>query len=280
MISTSIRTAGRPVAVLDLDGTVALGDGPARAYAEEAFARMDAAQGMAASAAFAAWMAGETQDVHADAYSAVARLAAALPAQDLQEAYLASRRRLERESLGESTPARLRDALAIMRGADMEIVLLTNSPEVGIGALLGRLGLEDAFDQVVVDAGKPARIGEHMAVLLGEQPPHRLLSIGDHHANDIAPVIAAGGVGMLITGSWGRGTDAEHPAHASAPTFDALLPAISDYCADIDGVGTAATIGSPDVRGAFDVHGASDVRGASDAREAADERDAADGGIA
>jgi FMN phosphatase YigB (HAD superfamily) len=82
--------------------------------------------------------------------------------------------------------------LGTVRGT-VDLVLATNSPAEACFPLLKRLHLQDAFDTVVPNAGKPQGL-EAIAHARwhGTPLPHRTLSIGDHYDNDIAPAWALG----------------------------------------------------------------------------------------
>lgn len=79
---------------------------------------------------------------------------------------------------------------------------------------------------MVPDAGKPARMADHLRALLAEvgatDAPQQLVSVGDVWVNDVEPAMAVGAQGFYIDryGS-GRG-----PSTASAPTIGELYPAI------------------------------------------------------
>ncbi len=230
MITASSRATGcpGPVVVLDFDGTVALGDGPAQAYADAAFALLDPSEIPTAQDTFSRVLAGE--DLRwPDPYAAVASLCSAVPADDLQGAYLASREALAATGLGVRAPDGLAEALTRWH-QKCSRVLLTNSPATGTVDVLRHLGLAELFDQVIVEGGKPARLQDLLTTLLDGQPPHRLVSVGDHWPNDIAPALELGCVGFQITAA----QHADRPAHAHGASVTALIPMIDQWLTDPD----------------------------------------------
>jgi FMN phosphatase YigB (HAD superfamily) len=222
--SKTPRPSARPIVVLDFDGTVCLGDGPALAYAEAAFAALPADEGARAHRDLAAWMNGTGTGDHADSYGAIHALAQGITPDQRREAYQASRRRLVHDDLGVTTPDGLAQLLDDLAEHDVERVLLTNSPAVGLGETLERLDLIGRFDQVVVEGHKGSRMRAHLTTLLGDQDPRRLVSVGDHWKNDVGPAVEIGAVGMLITGSWGARDQNTYPGAISASALADLIP--------------------------------------------------------
>jgi phosphoglycolate phosphatase-like HAD superfamily hydrolase len=232
-LSTSLHPAGGPVVLFDFDGTVCLGDGPVLAYAESAFARMGRDDAREIRSRFEDWMAGRSSDHHADAYVALAAFARPVLGPELSEAYLDSRHRLVHDDLGVRPPEGLHDLLDELAEAGVQRALLTNSPAVGMDETLAHLGVRARFDQIVVGAKKPTRMPEHLRALLGDEPAHHLVSIGDNWRNDVAPAVEIGAVGMLITGAWGDSMlpPQAHDAHRGHRLSD-LLPSLRRFAAD------------------------------------------------
>lgn len=232
-LATALHPAGGPVVLFDFDGTVCLGDGPVLAYAEAAFARMDPSDAAPLRSRFEDWMAGRSDDHHSDAYVALAALARPFLGSGLSEAYLDSRLRLVHDDLGVRPPEGLIDLLDELAEAGIGRALLTNSPAVGMDETLAHLGVRERFDQIVVGAKKPYRMPVHLRALLGDEPEHHLVSIGDNWRNDVAPAVAIGAVGMLITGAWG---DSALPPEALAAQrgdqLSDLLPSLRRFAAD------------------------------------------------
>ncbi|MGC5167471.1 HAD family hydrolase [Luteimicrobium sp. DT211] len=241
------------VLLLDFDGTVCVGDGPVRAYAEavvagvlDAATTTDAAttdadraagralsdelrQGLEAYLDSAA--AAATADTPVDGYAAVAALAAryATPAQ-LDAAYTASREALATSGLEVAAPEGL-VALLDELGPQVERVLVTNAPPRGVTETLARLGLADVLDDVVTSAAKPAGWDGILPAYLAGRPPAAVLAVGDVWRNDVEPPLAAGCATALID----RFGHRPGPAHAAARTFEELFPAIREWAADPTG---------------------------------------------
>lgn len=226
--STQAAACPGPVVVFDFDGTVALGDGPVQAYADAAFALLEPTEIPAARATFSRVLDGE--DLRwPDPYAAVAALCSAVDADALQRAYLTSREALATTGLGVRAPEGLAEALDRWRGRCSR-VLLTNSPATGTGEALQHLDLADRFDQIIVDGGKPVGLAPLLTTLLDGQPPHRLVSIGDHWPNDIAAALELGCVGLHVT----HAHHSIRPAHARGASVTALLPTIELWLTDPD----------------------------------------------
>lgn len=196
--------------LLDFDGTVCLGDGPVLAYADAAFAELPLSRRDPAHDQLRRFLEHDPQlrQRFADGYVLVQELAADLPPAQLQSAYLHSRERLAAGELA-VRPADGLAELLIGVGADVTTVVLTNSPRIGVAETLDGFGLSGLLDQVIIDGGKPARMAEHLDVLLSGQPAENLISVGDHWVNDVRVPVLRGSVGALITGS----PRPDHPAH-------------------------------------------------------------------
>lgn len=214
--------------ILDLDGTLCLGDAPVLRYARESFASLPPRSAAAASARVAEFLADRGPGVAGarDGYQAVALLARELgvAAEHRERAYRAARAALP-EWLDEVlAPPALRRFLGEVRG--VRRVLLTNAVETGLDRLLEHLGLADRLDEVVSSAGKPEGL---TAALDARGVPasgaEGLASIGDIWVNDLAPVAARGGRTFLIDRhASGEGEPTER---ASEP--DALVPALAAW---------------------------------------------------
>lgn len=233
-LTSHARPCRRPVVVLDFDGTVGLGDGPIIAYAEGAFRRMGGIEAERARAGFHGWLAGRGTESHPDGYTAVRGYALPyLDAERMGEAFTESRQRLITEDLGIRTPDGVLELLDDLEGT-ADRVLLTNSPAPGMRETLERLALLERFDQIIVSARKRSRMHEHLQTLLGEQPPHRLVSVGDHRRNDVEAAIEIGAVGMQVTGAWGRVRQPGCPGAAVGVTLADLVPEIRLFAQDPD----------------------------------------------
>src|SRR4051812_23051842 len=165
-----------PVLVFDFDGTVCLGDGPVRAYAEEAVRGLADDVATAVQDGLAAHLDG-APDGHPDGYSAVAALAAPyVTPDDLQKAYTVSREQLATGALEVTAPAGLAGFLDGV-GGRAHRVLVTNAPRTGLVETLDALGLTAGFDELRTDAGKPAGLSIILAELLDGALPASLMSI-------------------------------------------------------------------------------------------------------
>ncbi|TAM71030.1 MAG: HAD family hydrolase [Microbacteriaceae bacterium] len=241
----TVADAARPVLVLDFDGTVCIGDAPVWAYAEAVIAGLlddasiadrggDASGALDADirARLGAFLDGEPgSPTYIDGYAAVAALAAdRLTADQLQRAYLTSRRALADGSIPVSTPAGLHGLLSEL-GGRVERVLLTNAPDDGVRETLTTLSLDEVIDRVVTDAGKPGGWSTLLPELIGDRSPSTVLTIGDIWGNDLAAPLRAGCATALID----RFAHRAGPAHAIARTFEALYPDVRAWAADPKG---------------------------------------------
>jgi FMN phosphatase YigB (HAD superfamily) len=77
-------------------------------------------------------------------------------------------------------------------GPRVRLAVVTQSPRETSLALLTRLGLLDRFDEVATDADKPEALARLVPAWAGSLPPGRILAVGDHYANDLAPAWSAG----------------------------------------------------------------------------------------
>ena len=213
----------RPTIIFDFDGTIALGDGPVLAYAQQAADVIGAPDGFV-DGIRAALAAGDPDSL--DGYDAVRRAAEQLgaDAEALGRAYLASRAQLGTPAAEITAPAGLADFLADA-AAHAERVLVTNAPGIRLDEALGALGLAGLFDRIVSGAGKP----DGLDVVLDALPDGaRVLSVGDIWVNDLAPVHRRGGATALV---------GDFPDAAADPTFRAadltvLLPQLRDWLTD------------------------------------------------
>lgn len=216
-----------PVLVFDFDGTVCLGDGPVRAYAEEAVRGLADEVAAAVLDGLTAHLDG-APDGHPDGYSAVAALAAPyVTPDDLQKAYTVSREQLATGALEVTAPAGLAGFLDQVGGRARR-VLVTNAPRTGLVETLDELGLTAGFDELRTDAGKPTGLPIILAELLDGAPPASLMSIGDVWANDIDPALRAG----CATAYLPRDPADDRPAHLRARHLSELYPALDAWVTD------------------------------------------------
>lgn len=224
-----------PTLVLDFDGTLCLGDDPVLLYADELAKRIDVDAGERLHAELTEFLAGTRRVEGAeDGYHAIWVLTQhlGLPREVLAETYYASRARMEAGEGSVHAPEGITKLLDDVRGAGVRTVLVTNAPATGATSWLATVGIAERLDAVVPDAGKPARMREHLETLLEQAgatgSPHLLMSVGDVWVNDVEPATAIGAHGLYIDryGS-GRG-----PSTASAPRIGELYPVIRAWAAD------------------------------------------------
>ncbi|NGN96030.1 HAD family hydrolase [Nocardioides sp. KC13] len=226
----------RPVLVLDLDGTVCLGDTPALLYATRVAALTDAPEALLETAqAFLGQRlpqsAPKTLMGAQDGYEAVKilGLAAGVTEEELSAAYVASRAEMSANPGDIHTPEGLVDLLA---GIDAYRVILTNSPGSGLDEVLEHLGVRDVVDEVRTDALKPTRMTGHLDAFLdtvgAADTPEWLMSVGDIWRNDLAPAVERGCVAAYVDAFDRR----QGPAHVRAGSFRDLYSAVLDWSND------------------------------------------------
>ncbi len=212
------------VLVLDLDGTLCLGDAPMRRVAHHAFSHLPAPDRERAVATLARFMAGEHALLPAarDGYDAVAIIATdgGVGVDELHESFMVTREEHELDLWLPHVrpPERLVAALHELSG--VERVLVTNSPQPGIDRVVEHLGLARAIDEVITSAHKPNgmpaildRIGVPATVTRVS-----LAAIGDRWVNDLAEVHERGGTTFHIApDAWADGAPTRR-----APEPDAL----------------------------------------------------------
>lgn len=215
----------RRTIVLDLDGTLCLGDLPARFVAEHAFELLDVSAAEAARIRYEAYLAGEHQlyPEARDMYHALTAISDehGISRADLSAAFLAARARYEEWLPGVHAPRRLIEALGRM--SDVRRVLVTNSPDTGIERILEGIGVLEVLDEIVTSAGKPDGMPAALDSLgiPGAVAASELAAMGDLWENDLAHVHARGGTTFHIShGGWTDGTPthrAVHPDEFAAP---------------------------------------------------------------
>ncbi|MDQ1130746.1 HAD family hydrolase [Microbacterium sp. SORGH_AS_0888] len=215
----------RPILIFDFDGTVALGDGPVRAYAravaDEAGLGPAFVDDVAARLAPGDVGAPSGGEAAIDAYDLVRLLATAAGASSeaLARGYAASRALLATPDAPIEVAAGLADFL---EGVDAARYLVTNAPAVRLPEAITALGLDGCFDRVVAEAAKPEGLGR---VLDAIDPAAPVLAIGDIWRNDLAPAHERGHATALVGG---------YPDPLATPTFRArtlpeLLPALTEW---------------------------------------------------
>jgi FMN phosphatase YigB (HAD superfamily) len=226
----------RPVLVLDLDGTVCLGDTPALLYATRVAALTDVPEALLETAeAFLGQRLPETAPKTLlgaqDGYEAVKilGLAAGVSEEELSAAYLWSRVAMSEQPGDIRTPEGLVD---LLDGIDAHRVIMTNSPGRGLDAILEHLGVADVVDEVRTDALKPTRMTGHLDDFLdtfgAAGTPERLMSVGDIWRNDLPPALERGCVAAYVDAFDRR----QGPAHVRAGSLVDLYPAVSEWSND------------------------------------------------
>lgn len=226
----------RPVLVLDLDGTVCLGDTPALLYARRVAGLTDAPEALLGAAeAFLGHRlpesAPKTLTGAQDGYEAVRilGLAAGVSEEELSAAYLWSRAAMSEQPGDIRTPEGLTDLLG---GIDAHRVIVTNAPGDGLDAILEHLGVREVVDEVRTDALKPTRMITHLDAFLAAagaaDRPQWLMSVGDIWRNDLAPAVERGCVAAYVDAFDRR----QGPAHLRAGSFVDLYAAVSDWSND------------------------------------------------
>ncbi|OAN36566.1 HAD family hydrolase [Microbacterium sp. H83] len=209
------------ILLFDFDGTIALGDGPVLAYAQEVADGLgDRGEGLVDGirSALAAAEAGVL-----DGYDAVRReaLGRGADAALLSSAYRASRTRLATEQAPILAPEGLA-AFLTEAGGRAERVLVTNAPSIRIAEALEALGLAGLFDRIVTGARKPTGLETVLADLPADA---RVLSVGDIWHNDLAPAHARGHATALIGGF----ADPAATPTFRASAFSELVPQLEDW---------------------------------------------------
>ncbi|MFK4788584.1 HAD family hydrolase [Microbacterium sp. ZW T5_56] len=201
----------RPAVIFDFDGTVALGDGPLRAYAR-AVEELGAVTGIEQALTVPA-------PELLDGYDVIRAAAEerGVTAETLAAAYLTSRAALGSAEAAVIAPAGLAEFLRAAGEAGVLRILATNAPDVRIAEALESLGVADGFDRIITGVGKPAGLDVLLDDLAAEGVTD-VLSIGDIWRNDLAPVHRRGGRTALI----GEFADESATPDHRAPTLPEL----------------------------------------------------------
>ena len=238
--STHLTDRRKPVLVTDFDGTLYRGDAPLHYYAERAAHRLPAADRAALLDGLAGYLdrGAPVLPEAVDGWEAVAVLGRrqGLGRDVLNAAFAETRARMAGPALELEVPTGYAELLLELRGRGVRVVLATNSPAEGLDPLLRRLDVLPLVDEVVSGTGKPAGLhrllrrelglaedAEASEVRAGDAA--RLLVIGDHWHNDIAPGLEIGAVGAYID-RFGR---ADGPAHRTAPVIEDLLDTVRTW---------------------------------------------------
>ncbi|MFI9274359.1 HAD family hydrolase [Kitasatospora sp. NPDC052896] len=252
------------VLVSDFDGTLYRGDAPIRYYAEQAAAGLPRDERAALLAGVEHYLAegvaaadSTTDPVRAAAFRAavdgwevVAQLGRqrhGLGAAELDSAFAATRVHMATPACELEVPTGYAELLAELRAHGVRVVLATNSPAAGLAELLTRLEVQPLVDEVISSTGKPAGLRRLLRAELGLAAgpeaerdtrvgaAERILSIGDHWHNDVAPAAELGAPCAYID-RFGR---ADGPATAVGVRIEELLPALRAWAAAPLGRATA-----------------------------------------
>ncbi len=182
--------------IFDFDGTLYRGDEPYRYYAQQVGQLLPPDIAQAYLAKVQAHLDGEELVAAADNWEAVVQLmepfGQTLDPQMWQEAFMATRRYMLEDRCPLVIPEGLSGFLAEARPL-ATLALASNSPYEAAVPLLRRLNLDASFDVIKTQAGKPAGLVAAAKEIMGAQyDPARVMSIGDHYSNDIAPGVQAG----------------------------------------------------------------------------------------
>lgn len=216
------------ILLVDLDGTLYTGDAPIRCYATE-LATLTGDSTLVG--AVEEYLSGRSPIAAADGWEAVRMLAGGVPGRLADAAFLRVRYGMADGTVPVTVSAPLVRLIGELRARYVP-VLATNSPRDGLLALLDRLGVTGLFAEVVFSARKPDGLVPLATRLLrsigAAAAPWRLLSIGDHWTNDIAPALRVGAIGGYVD-RFGRRSG---PAQLTGPVVDDLLPGIRCWAAD------------------------------------------------
>ncbi|WP_353808916.1 HAD family hydrolase [Agromyces sp. SYSU T00194] len=218
-----------PTLLLDLDGTVALGDEPVFAYAD---ALAESAEAPELGSRVRRFVEVGRDDAHQvdDGYQLAQVLGReyALDDERISRAYHDSRARVTAGEVPMHAAAGLHRAADAVHAAGGRVVLVTNAPSLGLDAVLERMRVADAFDAVVGDARKPGGMASILDELLAEgAAPGRIASVGDIWRNDLEPAYERGcRTGLIDRFGLRRG-----PADWVAPDLAGLVPEIEAWAA-------------------------------------------------
>lgn len=217
------------ILLLDLDGTVLVGDAPVLAYARGISIEVEARVAAFLADPDAAIAADPVLADAQDGYQATARISRSLglSRKQTQPAFLASRAELA--GPGVSVPPGLSDLLASLASYR---VIVTNSPVIGIPEALIRLGLGEHIDGIITDAHKPDGMKRHVNQLLDNHglhhTPQHLMSVGDIWRNDLAFAYERG----CVTAYVDRFARHQGPAHLRAADLPSLYDSIRQWASD------------------------------------------------
>jgi FMN phosphatase YigB (HAD superfamily) len=235
------------IAIIDFDGTLYRGDAPVRYYAELIAETMDGKDREPYLKMLDRYLkdgpraAKDSEDTveaavfreSVDGWGAAFQLARRcyyVPREVTEVAFARCRLWMTEPDCDIEPVRPLIEALAGIRDL-ATILLVTNSPELGLEPLLDRLGVTSAFDEFISSTGKPDGLRRLLQRRLGTDlkvRPWRVFSLGDHYRNDIEPAIEIGASAGYID-RYGR---RDGPATMRAGSVEDLLPALRGWAAD------------------------------------------------
>lgn len=218
--------------IFDFDGTVAVGDGPVRAYARFAAEAAGGDYLERVEAELERYNPGAS--AYRDGYDVVGSLARAAGVDEvtLSAAYQHSRAQLGTQQAPVEPDPGLAELVARL-DPSIRLVLATNAPANGIDRALEAWGLAESFAERHFTVGKPTGLEPIIRAALEAGP---VLSIGDIYEFDLAPAAVLGADTALV-----GATAASSPAQPTlrGRTLAALVPDILAWSAAA--AGTSAT---------------------------------------
>ncbi|GAC1442649.1 MAG: hypothetical protein NVSMB52_00100 [Chloroflexota bacterium] len=110
-----------------------------------------------------------------------------------QRAFMATREAMQDDLRLKEEPW-LRHLLQDLRGNNMTLIAMSNSPSDSVIDVLEWLGIAECFDEVIPSAVKPRGLITFLEGTCAED----ILSVGDNYVNEIEPVLKAGGSALYI----------------------------------------------------------------------------------
>ena len=192
-----------PTIIFDLDGTLALGDGPLIAFAH-AIADQAGDAGFVGRARLALEAFEKGESGYRDGYDAISSTATAdgITAPTLTAAYGAARVLFGSAGAPVVPPAGLATFLRGL-GDRARLVLATNAPDDGVEAVLDSWGVADVFDARHFAIGKPAGLVPIVRESLDHGP---VLAVGDIAEFDLVPAAECGADTALVGAGAARST--------------------------------------------------------------------------
>ncbi|MGV8882238.1 MAG: HAD family hydrolase [Rhodoglobus sp.] len=192
-----------PTIIFDLDGTLALGDGPLIAFARSVADRVGDT-GFVGRARLAIDAFAEGESGYRDGYDAITQTATAdgITSETLSAAYGQARIRFGSADAPVLPPDGLA-AFLLDIGTRARLVLATNAPDDGVKALLESWGVADVFDAMHFTIGKPDGLVPIVREATQQGP---VLAIGDIAEFDLLPAAQCGADTALVGSGATRST--------------------------------------------------------------------------